>query len=105
MGNGFCQTVAQNIEKTGKLVISNARKAEETSQTNCDKTVMVLNGLEESLASTKSSIAKIASDITETRNSVSDKIIKNTNCLEVNLNTAVSTAVEDRKIKNTTFRA
>ena len=36
--NGFvCQTVAQNIEKTGKLVISNARKAEETSQTNCDK--------------------------------------------------------------------
>lgn len=48
---------------------------------------MVLNGLEESLASTKSSIAKIASDITETRNSVSDKIIKNTNCLEVRLKT------------------
>lgn len=48
---------------------------------------MVLNGLEESLGSTKSSIDKIASDITETRNSVSDKIIKNTNCLEVRLKT------------------
>ena len=51
------------------------------------KTVMVLNGLEGSLALTKTSIDKIASDITETRNSVSDKIIKNTNCLEVRLKT------------------
>lgn len=51
------------------------------------KTVMVLNGLDGSLASTKTSIDKIASDITESRNSVSDKIIKNTNCLEVRLKT------------------
>lgn len=36
--NGFvCQTAAQNIKKTGELVMSNARKAEETSQTNLDK--------------------------------------------------------------------
>lgn len=36
--NGFvCQTAAQNIKKTGELVVSNARKAEEASQTNFDK--------------------------------------------------------------------
>ena len=40
----------------------------------------------------------------EKHNTISEKTIKNANCLQVNLNSAMSTAVEDRKIKNETFR-